>query len=157
MPSKKGKCRECIVRDNDEKQKILSACSYCQDGFCDKHLPPRLAFMRSFFDLVEDKGIKQMYETELRKPDGHPDWDYSLEYQDKLKQQKELSSKAFDKLLNSGIRKPKKSSDANEEFYQNPPNNESVNLGFSRDLAIGLLVGGILSFIIFSIIFRVLK
>ncbi|MCS7094140.1 MAG: CAP domain-containing protein [Candidatus Aenigmarchaeota archaeon] len=96
---KVGVCVECKVRNNDSSKKKLFKCEHCERFFCKKHLPPRLVMLRSSIDRIEDPILRDKVYEEWRRPDGHPDWDWSRKYLWEIKTKEEENREKFFKVL----------------------------------------------------------
>ncbi|MCS7123526.1 MAG: hypothetical protein RMJ17_03070 [Candidatus Aenigmarchaeota archaeon] len=94
-----GICDECKVRENDSSKKELFRCKYCGRFFCKKHLPPRLAVLRSSIEEIKDPILKDRIYEEWRKSNGHPDWVWSRKHLEELKIKEEEDREKFLKFL----------------------------------------------------------
>jgi len=65
-----GICVECKVRDNDSSEKELHQCPHCGKGFCEKHLQPKLAYIRDYKKRAEDYEVIVAEEAQIKG--GHP-------------------------------------------------------------------------------------
>jgi ribosomal protein L37AE/L43A len=70
-------CVECCVRDRDFSQKQVYRCELCKRWFCEKHLQPKLAFIRDPKRVERSPEIERLQYTEMHREDGHPDFEYS--------------------------------------------------------------------------------
>jgi hypothetical protein len=70
-------CVECSVRDRDFSKKQVYHCGLCDRWFCEKHLEPRIAYIRNFTSLPHSKKLRDYLEKEWKRKDGHPDFAYS--------------------------------------------------------------------------------
>ena len=52
-------------------------CSSCERWFCEKHLKPRLAFIKDLRAIENIPEIRALYYTEAQHEGGHPDFEYS--------------------------------------------------------------------------------
>jgi len=95
-------CVECCVRDNDFSEKKVYQCKLCERWFCEKHIEPRLAFIKDLKAIEKSPAIRALYYTEMRREDGHPDFEYSriklMELDIEEKQRNELIEEAFDRM-----------------------------------------------------------
>lgn len=93
-------CVECCVRDRDFSQKKVYRCELCERWFCEKHLKPKLAFMRDLNRVEHSPEIEKLQYMEMHRKDGHPDFEYSRRKFDELdiaeKERSELIAEAFD-------------------------------------------------------------
>jgi hypothetical protein len=94
-----GVCPECKVRENDSSKKRLYKCPYCGRYFCEKHIEPRIAILRSDIDNINNPVLRDILYEEWRKPNGHPDWIWSREYLKKLKLEEERKREEFFQLM----------------------------------------------------------
>jgi len=93
-------CVECVVRDRDFSQKKVYHCELCERWFCERHLKPRLAFIRDLERVEHSPEIRVLYYTEMQREDGHPDFEYSRRKFNELaiaeKERTELIKRALD-------------------------------------------------------------
>jgi len=96
-------CVECCVRDNDFSEKKVFQCRLCERWFCERHIEPRLAFIKDLKAIEESPEIRALYYTEVEgKEEGHPDFVYSriklmeLDMEEKLRN--ELIKEALDRM-----------------------------------------------------------
>jgi hypothetical protein len=94
-----GVCPECKVRGNDSSRKKLFKCPYCGRYFCEKHLPPKIATTRSAIEHIKDPVLRDKILEEWRKPDGHPDVEWSHKYFEELKLKEEETKERFWKTV----------------------------------------------------------
>jgi|YelNatPaOPRAMG01_1025707.scaffolds.fasta_scaffold12410_4 hypothetical protein len=90
-----GVCPECKVRENDSSRKKLFKCPYCGEYFCEKHLPPRITTTRSTIEQIKNPVLRDKVLEEWRKPDGHPDVEWSTKYFEELKLKEEETKEKF--------------------------------------------------------------
>jgi hypothetical protein len=93
---------ECVVRDRDFSQKMVYRCELCDRWFCEKHIKPRLAFIRNFQAVNYSSKVRALYYTEMQYTDGHPDFEYSRrkfrEIEVEEKKLNELIKQALDRM-----------------------------------------------------------
>lgn len=96
-------CVECCVRDDDFSKKKVFQCKLCERWFCEKHIEPRLAFIKDLKAIEKSPEIRALYYTEVEgKEEGHPDFVYSriklmeLDMEEKLRN--ELIKEALDRM-----------------------------------------------------------
>jgi len=74
----------------------------CERWFCEKHLEPRLAFIRDIKAVENSPEVRTLYYTEWKRQDGHPDFAYSqiklLELDIEEKNRSELIRQALDRM-----------------------------------------------------------
>jgi uncharacterized protein YkwD len=96
-------CVECCVRDRDFSQKKVYRCELCERWFCERHLEPRLAFIKDLNAIENNPEISALYHNEIEgKDDGHPDFEYSRrkfrELDIEEKRRNELIKQALDRM-----------------------------------------------------------
>lgn len=96
-------CVECCVRDNDFSEKKVFQCKLCERWFCERHIEPRLAFIKDLKAIEESSEIRALYYTEVEgKEEGHPDFVYSriklMELDMEEKRRNELIKEALDRM-----------------------------------------------------------
>lgn len=95
-------CVECVVRERDFSQKTIYRCKLCDRWFCEKHIEPRLAFIRDLRAIEHSPEVRVLYYTEMRCENGHPDFEYSRRKFRQLdieeKKRNELIKQALDKM-----------------------------------------------------------
>ena len=52
-------------------------CELCERWFCEKHLEPRLAFIKDLEAIDKIPEVRALYYTEIEGKEGHPDFEYS--------------------------------------------------------------------------------
>ncbi len=92
-------CPECKVREGDSSRKRLYKCRYCGRYFCKRHLPPRLAVLRSAIESIKDPILREKAYREWRKPNGHPDWIWTKKFFEELKTKEEERREKFFETL----------------------------------------------------------
>jgi hypothetical protein len=107
-PQKESKidvCVECCVRERDLSQKKVYRCELCDRWFCEKHIEPRLAFIRDLEAIDNIPEIRVLYFTEIKEKkqkEGHPDFEYSRrkfrELDIEEKRRNELIKQALDRM-----------------------------------------------------------
>jgi hypothetical protein len=74
----------------------------CDRWFCEKHLEARLAFIKDFGAIEDSPEIRVLYDTEMQKENGHPDFEYSRrrfrELDIEERRQNELIKQALDRM-----------------------------------------------------------
>jgi len=93
--SEVGICAECKVRDGDSTDKKLCKCPYCERWFCEKHLNPRPAIIRS----LDSVGVSKLIEKARGIEGGHPDFAYSKIFAGELAEEEEERSRRMDEAL----------------------------------------------------------
>jgi DNA-directed RNA polymerase subunit M/transcription elongation factor TFIIS len=79
-------------------------CELCERWFCEKHLEPKLAFIKDLYAIWQDPEVRALYFTEIegKEGKGHPDFEYSQRKFSELKieerRRNELIKKAFDRM-----------------------------------------------------------
>jgi len=77
-------------------------CSSCERWFCEKHLKPRLAFIKDLRAIENIPEIRALYYTEVQHEGGHPDFEYSRrkfrELDIEEKRRNELIEQALDRM-----------------------------------------------------------
>jgi hypothetical protein len=95
-------CVECCVRDRDFSQKTVYRCELCDRWFCERHIEPRLAFIKDFKAINYSSEVRALYYTEMQYSDGHPDFEYSRRKLRQLdieeKKRNELIKQALDRM-----------------------------------------------------------
>jgi hypothetical protein len=95
-------CVECCVRDNDFSEKKVYQCKLCERWFCEKHIEPRLAFIKDLKAIEKSPEIRALYYTEVEGKEGHPDFVYSriklMELDMEEKRRNELIKEALDRM-----------------------------------------------------------
>jgi hypothetical protein len=93
---------ECCVREGDFSQKTVYHCELCDRWFCERHIEPRLAFIKDFKAINYSSEVRALYYTEMQYRDGHPDFEYSRRKLRQLdieeKKQNELIKQALDRM-----------------------------------------------------------
>lgn len=76
-------------------------CELCERWFCEKHLKPRLAFIRDL-NAESIPEIRTLYETEVRDKEGkgHPDFQYSRKRLEELHLEEKIRFELINKALN---------------------------------------------------------
>lgn len=91
---------ECGVREGDFSQKKVYRCEMCDRWFCERHIEPRLAFIKDLKVIEKFPEVRALYCAELKREDGHPDFAYSsmklIELDIEEKGRKELAKQALD-------------------------------------------------------------
>lgn len=93
-------CVECCVRDRDFSQKKVLRCELCDRWFCERHIEPRLAFIRDLERVEHSPEIRVLYYTEMQREDGHPDFEYSRRKFTELDIAEKERSQLIDDALN---------------------------------------------------------
>lgn len=95
-------CVECCVRDRDFSKKKVYNCELCERWFCEKHLEPRLAFIKDLEVIEKIPEIRVLYLLEIKEKEGHPDFEYSRRKFRELKieerRQNDLIKQALDRM-----------------------------------------------------------
>lgn len=95
-------CIECKVRDGDSSKKKVFKCGLCERWFCEKHIEPRLAFIRDLEAMARFPEIRVMLDSEWNREDGHPDFAYSRKKFEEIemeeKKRNELIKQALDRM-----------------------------------------------------------
>jgi hypothetical protein len=93
---------ECCVRERDLSQKKDYRCELCDRWFCERHIEPRLAFIRDLRAIEHSPEVRALYYTEMRYKNGHPDFEYSRRKFRQLdieeKKRNELIKQALDRM-----------------------------------------------------------
>jgi hypothetical protein len=83
-------------------QKTIYRCELCDRWFCERHIEPRLAFIKDFKAINYSSEVRALYYTEMQYRDGHPDFEYSRRKLGQLdiekKKLNELIKQALDKM-----------------------------------------------------------
>jgi len=90
---------ECCVRDNDFSQKKVYRCELCERWFCERHIEPRLAFIRDL-KRGDSPEVKALYHKEMQREDGHPDFEYSRRKFAELDIEEKRRSELMEEALN---------------------------------------------------------
>jgi hypothetical protein len=92
-------CVECI-KEGDKSQKLVYQCKLCQRWLCEKHIEPKLAFIKT--NSTDSAKLRELLERDKCREDGHPDFQYSRETFEKLemeeRRRQQLIKEAFDKM-----------------------------------------------------------
>jgi len=96
-------CPECKKLEGDSSEKRLFQCPSCERWFCERHLEPKLAFIRDFNKIIRDKEWRDRVEEDWKREDGHPDYAYTKESFDELKIEKEILRSKIEAFLNKSI------------------------------------------------------
>jgi len=95
-------CVECKVRDGDSSKKKVFKCGLCERWFCQKHIEPRLAFIRDYDAMTRFPEIRVLLDSEWNREDGHPDFVYSRKKFEEIemeeKKRNELIKQALDRM-----------------------------------------------------------
>jgi len=97
-------CVECVVRERDLSQKTVYRCELCDRWFCEKHIEPRLAFIKDLEAIDNIPEVRVLYHTEIegKEGQGHPDFEYSRRKFRQLdieeKRRNELIKQALDRM-----------------------------------------------------------
>lgn len=121
-------CVECCVRDNDFSEKKVFQCKLCERWFCEKHIEPRLAFIKDLKAIEKSPEIRALYYTEVEGKEGHPDFVYSriklMELDMEEKRRNELIKEALDRMngyyhriLPKSVRETKKAITSEGDFH----------------------------------------
>jgi hypothetical protein len=93
---------ECCVRDRDFSQKKVYHCELCDRWFCEKHIEPRLAFIRDYDAITRYPELRVMLDNDWKREDGHPDFAYTrikfLELDIEEKNRNKLIKQALDTM-----------------------------------------------------------
>lgn len=93
---------ECCVRDGGFSQKKVYRCELCERWFCERHIEPRLAFIRDLRAIEDSPEVRALYYTEMQYENGHPDFEYSRrkfrELDIEEKKRNELIKQALDRI-----------------------------------------------------------
>lgn len=93
---------ECVVRERDFSQKAVYFCELCERWFCEKHIEPRLAFIRDLVAIAKYPELRVRLNDEWKREDGHPDFAYTrikfLELDIEEKNRNELMKQALDRM-----------------------------------------------------------
>ena len=93
---------ECVVRERDFSQKTVYRCELCERWFCERHIEPRLAFVKNWQAIEDSPEIRVLYYTEMNRENGHPDFEYSRRKFRQLdieeKRRNELIKQALDRM-----------------------------------------------------------
>jgi len=77
-------------------------CELCERWFCERHIEPRLAFIRDWQAIDNSPEIRVLYYTEMNRENGHPDFEYSREKFRQLdieeKRRNDLIKQALDRM-----------------------------------------------------------
>jgi hypothetical protein len=77
-------------------------CELCERWFCEKHLKPRLFFIKDLDAIENIPEIRVLYYTEVKGKEGHPDFEYSrrklVELDIEEKRRNELIKQALDRM-----------------------------------------------------------
>jgi hypothetical protein len=97
-------------------------CDLCDRWFCERHLKPRLAFIKDFDAIDNIPEVRALYFTEseqLRSENGHPDFEYSRrkfrELDIEEKRRNELIKQALDRMNQYYAEIPEKPFDTEAE------------------------------------------
>ncbi len=92
MDSKEGKCSYHLCR----KETTVYKCEYCEDYFCEEHLPPTLVGMPNY----QAETIKELlYMEEWKNKDGHPCPPFVLYVKEMEEKRKEEYKKALEAII----------------------------------------------------------
>ena len=93
---------ECCVRDRDFSQKKVYRCELCERWFCERHIEPRLAFIKDLKAIEHSPEVRALYYTEMQYENGHPCFEYSRRKFRQLdieeKKRNELIKQALDRM-----------------------------------------------------------
>lgn len=93
---------ECCVRERDFSKKTVYRCELCERWFCEKHLKPKIAFIKDLKAIENIPEIRVLYYTEVEGKEGHPDFEYSRrkfrELEIEEKRRNELIKQALDRM-----------------------------------------------------------
>lgn len=82
-------------------QKKVYRCELCDRWFCEKHIEPKLSFMRNFNSYYSPE-VEALYSQEYKREDGHPDFEYSrrkfAELDIEERERSELIKDALDRM-----------------------------------------------------------
>lgn len=94
-------CPECKVREDDFSVKDLKSCSYCGRLFCERHVPPKLAFFSMPTELtnVKDRGYRQALYDDMQRRDSHPCVPYTIVKSEEMKIDKTERIRVLNELL----------------------------------------------------------
>lgn len=79
-------------------------CELCERWFCEKHLEPKLAFIKDLYAIGQIPEVRALYYTEVegKEGKGHPDFEYSRRKFSELKieerRRNELIKEALDRM-----------------------------------------------------------
>lgn len=77
-------------------------CELCDRWFCERHVEPRLAFIRDLKAIGDSPEVRVLYYTEMQRENGHPDFEYSrrkfTELDIEEQRRSELIEEALDKM-----------------------------------------------------------
>jgi hypothetical protein len=77
-------------------------CELCERWFCEKHLKPRLAFIKDLEAIDKIPEIRALYYTEIegKEGKGHPDFQYSRKRLEELDIEEKIRFELINKALN---------------------------------------------------------
>jgi len=93
----------------------------CERWFCERHIEPRLAFIKDLKAIEHSSEIRALYYTEMRYENGHPDFEYSRrkfrELDIEERRRNELIKQALDRMNHyyAEVEIPEKPIDLEEE------------------------------------------
>lgn len=77
-------------------------CELCGRWFCERHIDPRLAFIKNWQAIDNSPETRALYYTEMQRENGHPDFEYTrrkfTELDIEEKRRNELIKKALDRM-----------------------------------------------------------
>ena len=95
-------CAECCVRNRDFSKKTVYKCGFCERWFCDEHIDARTVFIKDWKLIECNPEVKALYNTEIQREDGHPDFAYTkmkfIELNIEKKERNKLTRQALDKM-----------------------------------------------------------
>lgn len=70
-------CDECCPKERDFSKKTVYKCELCNRWFCERHVEPRLAYIKDWRAIDDSPEMRAFYYAEMQREDGHPDFEYS--------------------------------------------------------------------------------
>ncbi|MEM5781684.1 MAG: hypothetical protein QXD43_00605 [Candidatus Aenigmatarchaeota archaeon] len=95
---KKQKYTKCYKCGKISK---LFRCKYCGNYFCNEHSEPKMPLTPDMVFNEKDKLLKQLYESEWRKKEGHACVSYGEWKLNEIKRKKEIDNETLNKALDS--------------------------------------------------------
>jgi hypothetical protein len=148
---------ECVVRDGDFSQKTVYHCELCDRWFCEKHIEPKLSFMRNL-SSNHPREVEELYNREYKREDGHPDFEYSrrkfAELDIEEKTRSELIKDALDRMNGYYKRRPIQTltlkTPKEEPKTQNLPD-ETPRTKPRRSIPVKKIVGALMALIVLGV------